>query len=136
MYSVFDDVGKRLKKKLVTETDAPYHSSGLSCTSKDVSVSPPSYPCLYVRGLDEGTKGTDLENNQCYINSVIELQSFSSVAEGSQTKARKIIDYAGDVMFSMGYQLMGGFPFNDNTSDYYRTIARFQRIVGNGESLY
>lgn len=138
MLSVFDTVGKQLKLKLITEEDAPYHSGGLKrVTQKSNEAIPANYPCLYVRGLDEGTAGTNFENEQCYINSVIELQSFVASADegGTQTQAQKIMSNAGDVLLSMGYQLMGGFPYQNDTESYYSTIARFQRLVGSGDEI-
>lgn len=132
MLSVWNEVSKRLQQELKTDADAPYPQ--LHLTSKDVSDSPPKFPCLFVNSLGEPTEGTDLQNNQCYITSTIELQSYSAESPGgSQTEARKIIDAAGDVMLSMGYQLIYG-PVQDNRN-YFRTIARFRRLVGGGDEL-
>lgn len=133
MRSVWNDVSKRLQQKLKTDADAPYPK--LYLTSKDVADSPPSFPCLFVNSLGEPTKGSDFQNNQCYIDSTIELQSYSAESPGgSQTEARKIMDAAGDVMMSMGYQLIAG-PYQDNNG-YFRTIARFRCLVGSGDELY
>ena len=129
MLSVWNEVSKRLQQKLKTDADAPYPQ--LHLTSKDVSDSPPKFPCLFVNSLGEHT---DFENDQCYIISTIELQSYSAESpSGSQTEARKIMDAAGDVMLSMGYQLIYG-PAQNNKG-YFRTIARFRRLVGSGDEL-
>ena len=132
MLSVWNEVSKRLQQKLKTDADAPYPQ--LHQTSKDVSDSPPKFPCLFVNSLGEQTEGTDFETDQCYIISTIELQSYSAESpSGSQTEARKIMDAAGDVMLSMGYQLIYG-PAQNNKG-YFRTIARFRRLVGSGDEL-
>ena len=132
MLSVWNEVSKRLQQKLKTDADAPYPQ--LHLTSKDVSDSPPKFPCLFVNSLGEQTEGTDFETDQCYIISTIELQSYSAESpSGSQTEARKIMDAAGDVMLSMGYQLIYG-PAQNNKG-YFRTIARFRRLVGSGDEL-
>lgn len=133
MLSVWNKVNKRLQQKLKTDSDAPYPK--LALTSKDVSDEPPSFPCLFVNSLGEPTEGSDFQNNQCYITSTIELQSYSAESpDGSQTEARQIMDKAGDEMLSMGYQLIAG-PYQDNKG-YFRTIARFRRLVGSGDKLY
>ena len=132
MLSVWNTVGKRLQQKLKTDIDAPYPE--LALTSKDVSDEPPGFPCLFVNSLGEPTNGNDFQNNQCYITSTIELQSYSAETPvGSQTQARQIMDAAGDVMISMGYQLIAG-PYQNNKG-YFRTIARFRRLVGSGDEL-
>lgn len=43
------------------------------------------------------------------------------------------MDAAGDVMLGMGYELIVG-PYPDNR-EYFRIIARFRRIVGDGDEL-
>ena len=43
------------------------------------------------------------------------------------------MDAAGNVMLSMGYDLIAG-PYPDNR-EYFRIIARFRRIVGDGDEL-
>lgn len=132
MLSVWNTVNKRLQQELKTGADAPYPD--LAMTSRDVSEEPPGFPCLYVNSLGEPTEGSDLQNSQCYITSTIELQAYSAESPtGSQTEARKVMDAAGDVMLRMGYQLVAG-PYQDNKG-YFRTIARFRRLVGSGDAL-
>lgn len=132
MLSVWNKVNNRIQQKLKTDAYAPYPK--LYLTSRDVSDAPPGFPCLYINSLGEPAEGSDLQNNQCYITSTIELQSYSAESpNGSQTEARKIMDAAGDVMLSMGYQLIAG-PYQDNKG-YFRTIARFRRLVGSGDEL-
>lgn len=132
MLSVWNKVNRKLQQALKTKEDAPYPK--LVLTSKDVSDGPPGFPCLFINSLGEPTDGSDFQNNQCYIVSTIELQSFSAESPtGSQTEARQIMDAAGDVMISMGYQPIAG-PFQDNRG-YFRTIARFRRLVGSGDEL-
>lgn len=132
MLSVWNTVNKRIQQKLKTDADAPYPK--LYLTSSDISDAPPGFPCLFINSLGEPTDGSDFQNNQCYITSTIELQSYSAESpNGSQTEARKIMDAAGDVMMSMGYQLITG-PYQDNKG-YFRTIARFRRLVGSGDEL-
>lgn len=132
MLRVWNDVGKRLQKKLKLETNAPYPK--LYLTTSDISKAPPTFPCLFINSLGEPTAGSDFQNNQCYITSTIELQSYSAESySGSQVEAQKIMDAAGDVMLSMGYQLIAG-PYQSNNG-YFRTIARFRRLVGSGDKL-
>ena len=132
MLSAWNEVNQRLKQNLKTDADAPYPS--LTMTSRDLSGEPPGFPCLYVNSLGEPTEGSDLQNNQCYITSTIELKAYSAEPPaGSQTEARQIMDAAGDVMHRMGYRLIAG-PYQDNKG-YFLTIARFRRLVGSGDEL-
>ena len=132
MLSAWNKVNKRLQQELKTQVGAPFPD--LVMTSRDVSGEPPGFPCLYVNSLGEPTDGSDLQNNQCYITSTIELQAYSAEPPaGSQTEARRVMDAAGDVMLGMGSQLIAG-PYQDNKG-YFRTIARFRRLVGSGDEL-
>lgn len=120
MLSVWNKVNKRMMQKLKTDPDAPYPK--LYLTSTDSSDAPTQFPCLYIKSLGEPTAGRDFQNTQCYITSTIELHAYSAASpNGSQTEARKIMDAAGDVMLSMGYELIAG-PYPDNR-EYFRIIA-------------
>lgn len=132
MLSVFNIVTTRLSQKLRKEDGAPYPTLDLTAKKQGIPANP---LCLYVNGLGEPTNSSDLEGNQCVISSTLEIKAYSSNVTGSQTEARTLMDKAGDVMLSMGYKLTSG-PFQDDTADYYCTVARFSRPVGDGDKLY
>ena len=135
MLSVAHDVRTKIAYELTGKVDSPYTTETLRVVGTDISAEPPFYPCLFINSLGEPSAGTTLEKTQAYIESTIELQSFSAQTEvNSQNISRSIVDLAGDVLISMGYELIAG-PYDQN-NDYFRTIARFRRIVGDGDILY
>ena len=128
MLSVRTIVNSRLKKKLKTEENAPYHGKILDFVETKQKA-PTTFPTLLVDSLGEPSTADDLmHKSQNAIISTIELKAYSNK---TLTEARSIMDKAGDVMLSMGYSLIYG---PEDISDTYKVmVARFRRIVGGGD---
>lgn len=98
------------------------------------SSNPPELPCLQVNQIDDADTAEDMENSENAVESVIELQSYSNK---NLTEARKIMNIACDAMRQMGYRRRMGPKQMDNVSNsnICRMVARFSRIIGNGEKI-
>ena len=135
MLSVQWKIGNRLKTKLITETDAPYHSNTLKITESNSSA-PATFPTLAAVTLGEPSAFDDLEHKtQTCILSTVQLDAYTAKPGDTVTSSRKLIGHAGDIMLSMGYELFFG-PQDMSTDAYNCVTARFRRYVGNGDSLY
>ena len=128
MLSVRTIVNSRLKKKLKTEENAPYHGKILDFVETKQKA-PTTFPTLLVDSLGEPSTDDNIwHREQCAIISTIELKAYSNT---TLTDARKLLNKAGDVMISMGYSLIYG---PEDISDTYKVmVARFRRIVGGGD---
>jgi len=132
MLSVIGKVNARLVEKLQTESGAPYHGETLEFTSVS-SKAPTVFPTLSVVSIGEPTTGEDLSGIvQPGIISSIELSSYTDT---SLHDATELLDYASDVMQSMGYQLVYG-QFTVSDVEPFCKTCRFRRIVGSGDYLY
>ena len=135
MLSVKSIVDDRLRTKLKTEVTAPYHNDTGFRITDVISNSPTSFPTLFVNSLGEPSVSDDLEHKtQVAILSTVELKAYTDHNTGTLTDARKLINKAGDIMLSMGYELFFG-PQNMSTDTVNCVVARFRRTVGNGDSL-
>lgn len=132
MLSVKNKVNARLIARLKTDDDAPYHDKDLFFSSTNQQT-PPDLPCLSVVSLGEPQTGNDLEHNtQSFIISTIELRGYD---KKSHSNAYNLVNKAGDIMISMGYELIMGIEdISDGSAKI--AIARFRRLVGSGDSLY
>ena len=140
MLTVRTLVNSRLSQKLIKDTNAPYHGStgkvgevlGMSSSSSGLHT---FFPTLSVVSLGEEQAYNDIEHKtQNVILSTIELKAFTDKTS-TVSAARNVMNYAGDVMISMGYEMFFG-PQDMSTSEYNCVVARFRRYVGNGDSLY
>ena len=132
MLSVKNKVNARLQLKLKTETSAPYHSKTLYFSSTKQNTAP-DMPCLNCISLGEPQTANDLERKtQVAIISTIELKGYAS---DNYTSAFTLVDKAGDIMLSMGYELIAGIEDISDTSAKI-AFARFRRTVGSGDFLY
>lgn len=98
------------------------------------SDKPPGFPALYVNQTDNADVAEDLENSENAVQSVIELQSYSNK---SLTEARKVMGIACDAMRKMGFRRRMGpnQMTNAAATNVFRMVARFDRIIGNGEEI-
>ena len=75
----------------------------------------------------------DLERKtQNAIISTIQLRGYHN---SLYTTAYSLVDKAGDVMVSMGYELVAGIE-DISDSSVKIAMARFRRTVASGDSLY
>ena len=98
------------------------------------SDTPPDFPCLQLSQIDNLDTADDLENSENAVESVIEIQTYSN---RNLNESRKIINVSCDAMRQMGYRRIMGPKQIANVGDgnIYRMVARFRRIIGNGEEI-
>lgn len=132
MLSVINKVNARLEQKLKKDPDAPYHDKTLHFTSESSNV-PKEFPTLSVVSLGEPTITSDLTMTvQAGIWSTVEIKAFTDTALYDATN---LLDKAGDVMLSMGYNLIYGQTTLSDVIPFCK-VARFRRAVGSGDFLY
>ena len=131
MLSVINEVNARLMARLYTDSDAPYHDKTLNFTSVSTNT-PEKFPTLSVVSLGEPTVTSDLSMTvQAGIWSTVELKAFSDTLLSDATT---LLDKAGDVMISMGYNLFYGQVTLSDVKPFCK-VARFRRVFGSGDFL-
>lgn len=132
MLSVINKVNDRIETKLKKDSDAPYHNKTLHFTSIIDKV-PDEFPTLSVVSLGEPTVTSDLTMTvQAGIWSTVEIKAFTDT---TLYDATTLLDKAGDVMISMGYNLYYGQSTLSDKIPFCK-VARFRRVVGSGDFLY
>ena len=133
MLSVKNKVNARLLAKLKTETTAPYYGKTLGFSST-TQCTPTVFPTLNVTSLGEPQTANDLERKtQNAIISTIELKGYDAE---KYTYAYNLVDKAGDIMISMGYELIAGIEDASSNNDIKIAMARFRRTYCSGDILY
>ena len=131
MLNVIGKVNARLLEKLKTEDDAPYHDKELEFTSVS-DTTPTTFPTLAVISLGDIDSDNTLEHQQQEaVWSTIELKAYSNT---TLQDATKLLNNAGDVMYSMFYNR----TYENTLSDVrpFCRVARYRRKVGNEDTLY
>lgn len=114
------------------------NNSQLSCYLKGSGTSykatPAEFPYLYLRTLGQPTSASDLENHQKAVMADFEITIYTT---DYSSKARKLLELAGDIMMSMGFQLTTGPYEIENTAGtgVHRWLARFSRTVADGDKI-
>ena len=116
-------VGKKLNTKY----------PGLDFTTSDTSPKEPTFPTVYIKRLPGAEREQDLDGTS--VNAMLVTFQVEVTDNVSDTRAQEVADSVCAVMKSMRFQILGE-PFPDNTqSGIYRNIARYQRVVGYGDTL-
>lgn len=124
MYDPFNKVFTIVKKSI---------SSKCPNAGTSTDGSPPAFPYVGFRQLDNGTVADDLENEENAVNSVIEITAYSNK---NLTEAKSIAAISAETMRELGYRRTGPFtPGNAADTNIYRVIYRFNRVIGCGEEF-
>lgn len=124
---VFTQIKAIGNKKLRTK----YPNINFTTSSKVPTDS--KFPTVYVKRMQGAEKGQDLEGIN--VNAILCSFQIEVTTNTNDTQAQEIADVVYSIMKSMRFQVLGE-PFADNTQDgVYRNVARYQRIIGNGEIL-
>ena len=116
--------------ELKTKNKAPYPN--LNCTTISQTTSPAKFPTLYLHELPAVEIGNDLVNQS--VNAVryyIEIQVFSNQSEN---EVRKILAAATLVMKKLMFSVTA-FPDPSTAGDVKSGVARYSRVIANGDDL-
>lgn len=124
---VFTRVKAIVNKKLKTKYP------NINFTTSSVASTDPKFPTVYVKRMQGAERGQDLDGTQ--VNAMLVTFQVEVTDNVSDTRAQEVADSVCKVMKSMRFQMLGE-PFPDNTQKgIYRNVARYQRLVGYGDTL-
>ena len=124
---VFTRVKAIVNKKLKTKYP------DINFTTSSVASTDPKFPTVYVKRMQGAERGQDLDGST--VNAMLVTFQVEVTDNVSDTRAQEVADSVCAVMKSMRFQILGE-PFPDNTQrGVFRNVARYQRLVGYGDTL-
>ena len=124
---VFTRVKAIVNKKLKTKYP------DINFTTSSVASTDPKFPTVYVKRMQGAERGQDLEGST--VNAMLVTFQVEVTDNVSDTRAQEVADSVCEVFKSMRFQILGE-PFPDNTQrGVFRNVARYQRLVGYGDTL-
>ena len=122
-------VYSRAKAILTSKLKKDYKD--LYVTDEDDSIQNPKFPTVYFKFLQPSERGMDLEGST--INA-ISLTVQVEVYAKDKISANYISGVLVDAMKSMRFRAT--MPdFENNSTDYKRTVSRYQRVIGNSDTI-
>lgn len=129
MLTVIDRVNEKILNGLKEDEDAPYNGKDLNIVSISTRT-PDAFPTLSVVSLGEITAASDLcQTEQASIWSTVELKVYS---DKTLYETTKLMEYAGDILLSLGYQITTGPEVLSDTRPFCK-VARFRGYFGAGD---
>lgn len=104
----------------------------LNFTTDNRELTSPKFPCVYVHLMPSVEVGQDLEGIS--INGGRFTFQIEVYDNQSQNRAKTIMSEIVGIMKKMCFEL-NAFPEFQNTTDIYRSVARFRRVIGAGDIL-
>lgn len=125
------DISSLVFSRIINDAIMKKHLKGSGTTRNDV---PPAFPYLYMKTLGQPTAASDLQNHQCGVDAVFEIDIYDST---STTKAKQLIFHAAELMRKMGFAMNYGPVEVDqaSTTEAYCWRARFRRTYCSGDTL-
>ena len=126
---VESSVYSRAKAILTSKLKTKY--SDLYITDDDNNIKNPKFPTIYFNYLQPSERGMDLEG--ITINAIL-LTVQIEIYTKDKISANEVSKYLVETMKSMGFR--ASMPsFNNISEDYKRTVSRYSRVVGYGDSF-
>ena len=104
----------------------------ITFTSTDKASEVATFPTVYIHELPAMEVGNDLSNET--INAVLETIQVDVYTNSTQKDAKDVMMVIASIMKSLRFDI-GMMPEFNNGSAYYRTTARFSRVIGSGDTF-
>lgn len=102
-------------------------------TTSDKVSTTAKFPTVYLKKLQGAERGRTLDGTT--VNGVLAGFQIDVIDNKSDNNAENVSDVIGDIMKSMGFEMVGDpFP-NSQSTDEYRFTARYQRLIGASDTL-
>lgn len=120
--------------RLATAIRAEYSGS---CVYPERVAVPASFPAVWVIESDTypTRQGTALDFTDNQRRSVFEVQTFSNLSVGALAQARGIMSFCETQLRALGYRMTMCAPIQNADASIKRYAARFERIIGGGDTL-
>lgn len=130
MIDVNQKVFSRLKNKYPTTLKTKYPNTHFT-TSDRVSDNP-KFPTIYVHEMSSSELARDLDGTR--INAIQSSFQIDVFDNESISNATEVMNYVVSTMKTMRYEVTS-MPEFSNTQDVYRKVARFRRVIADGDVL-
>ena len=128
--SIETQVFSLIKAKFSAKIKAKYKD--LNFTTSDRSSTKPKFPTVYIHLLESPEIGSDLDGTS--VNGINATFQIDVTDNQSQARADEVAKEILRIMKTMRFKSVG-IPFHDNSSDTYRTVSRWRRVIGAGDIL-
>lgn len=101
-------------------------------TNSDKTQTTSKFPTVYVHEVGSIEQGQDLNNTS--INAVLSTFQIDVIDSQSQARANEVMGEVVRIMKGMRFSITA-MPEFQNTESDYRSVARFRRMIGAGDTL-
>lgn len=123
--SVYSQVKRAIQNKKTKLADTHFSTVGSSDT-------PAVFPFVYIHQISAVEQGRDLSGTS--INAGLFTFQIEVTSNDYQSTAMEVMKIAITKMKEMGFEMVS-FPVFEDTQGLHRCIARFRRLIGEGDKF-
>ena len=107
--------------------------SGINWTTTARAPTKPKFPTVYIHKLEGSEAMRDLNGNT--VNAIISNIQVDVIGNDGQNQVNEIAYEIQDAMKSMRYNIVGDVFIDESDTETYRSVARYRRTIGHGDTL-
>ena len=121
-----------IEKEITEELKTRFNITDNNFSAVGSSNAPAVFPFIYIKTLPISEVGRTLDR---VISGVRVGFQVEVVDNKSQQNARKVMIEISDILTKYGF-MSKDFGFYEDTKDIHRLVSRFERVIGDGDTLF
>ena len=130
MINVEESVFSRVKNKYPAALKTKYPDTFFTTSNRVAKEQ--TFPTVYIHEMQSQETARDLQQNT--INAILATFQIEVTDNKSMSNATEVMNYVVSAMKTMRFEVLQIPEFNNNP-EIYRKIARFRRVIADGDVL-
>lgn len=121
-----------IKKEITEETKTKFNITDRNFSTVGSSDTPAVFPFIYIKTLPISEVGRTFDTVISGVNVGFQIEVIDNQ---TQQNARKVMIEISDILTKYGF-MSADFGFYEDTKDTHRLVSRFERVVGDSDTLF
>lgn len=121
-----------IKNEITEETKTKLNITDNNFSTVGSSDTPAVFPFIYIKTLPISEVGRTFDTAISGVNVGFQVEVIDNK---TQQNARKVMIEISDILTKYGF-MSKDFGFYEDTKDTHRLVSRFERVIGDGDTLF
>ena len=121
-----------IEKEITEETKTKLNITDKNFSTVGSSDTPAVFPFIYIKTLPISEVGRTLDKDISGVNVGFQVEVIDNK---TQQNARTVMIEISDILTKYGF-MSKDFGFYEDTKDTHRLVSRFERVIGDGDTLF
>lgn len=121
-----------IKREITEETKTKLNITDKNFSTVGSSDTPAVFPFIYLKTLPTSEVGRTFDTAISGVNVGFQVEVIDNK---TQQNARNVMIEISDILTKYGF-MSRDFGFYEDTKDTHRLVSRFERVIGDGDTLF